>query len=57
MRGGLLKKGFHLSRETIRRLLGKRKIRPRSNRKRLVAKPHPDRDVQFQYIQTQRQAF
>ena len=57
MRGRLFKKGFYLSRETIRRLLGKRKIRPRNNRKRLVAKPHPGRDVQFQYIQTQWQTF
>ncbi len=57
LKGGLLKKGYLLGRETIRGLLNKRKIRPRSNRKRLVAKPHPDRDIQFQYIQTQRQAF
>jgi len=57
LKGGLLQKGFLLGRETIRRLLGKREIRPRSNRKRLVAKPHPDRDRQFQYLQTQRQVF
>lgn len=54
---GLLKKEVRLGRETIRRLLSNRKIRPRGNRKRLVSKPHPDRDTQFQYIQTQRKAF
>lgn len=57
LQSGLLKKEIRLGRETIRRLLGKREIRPRSNIKRLVAKPHPDRDCQFQYIQTQRKAF
>lgn len=57
LRGGLIQKGYGLCTETIRRLLSKRQIRPRSNFKRLVANPHPDRDVQFQYIQTQRQAF
>lgn len=57
LRSGLIQKGYRLCRETIRRLLHKRQIRPRSNFKRLVANPHPDRDVQFQYIQTQRQAF
>ena len=46
-----------LSRETIRRLLHKHKIRPRSNVKRLHPKPHPDRDAQFQYIQSQKEAF
>ena len=50
-------KGFSLSRETIRRLLNKHRIRPRSNVKRLHPKPHPDRDVQFQYLQSQRAAF
>lgn len=46
-----------LSRETIRRLLRKHKISPRSNVKRLHPKPHPDRDAQFQYIQSQKEAF
>ena len=50
-------KGVNLSRETIRRLLGKQDIRPRSNVKRLHPKPHPDRDKQFQYISSQRTAF
>ena len=57
LKGGLLKKGYLLGRETIRRLLHRQDIRPKSNRKRLVAKPHPDRDIQFQYIQSQRKAF
>jgi len=57
VKDGLLKKGYRLCRETIRRLLKSQDIRPKSNRKRLVAKPHPDRDVQFQYIQQQRNAF
>lgn len=57
LRGGLLKQGYLVGRETIRRLLHRQDIRPKSNRKRLVAKPHPDRDLQFQYIQTQRKAF
>jgi len=46
-----------LSRETIRRLLSKQKIRPRSNVKRLHPKPHPHRDRQFQYLQGQKAAF
>jgi hypothetical protein len=50
-------KGIRLSCETIRRLLGKQKIRPRSNVKRLHPKPHPDRDKQFQYLSSQRVAF
>ncbi len=46
-----------VSRETIRRLLHKEKIRPRSNVKRLHPKPHPDRDKQFRYLQAQKEAF
>lgn len=38
-------------------MLSQRKIRPRSNVKRLIPKPHPDRDLQFGYIRTQRKAF
>ncbi len=48
---------IQLSCETIRRLLNKQKIRPKSNVKRLHPKPHPDRDKQFQYITKQRNAF
>ncbi len=54
---GLQKQSVTLSRETIRRLLHKHKIRPRSNVKRLHPKPHPDREAQFQYIQKQKEAF
>ncbi len=43
--------------ETIRRLLNKEKIRPKSNVKRLHPKPHPDRDEQFRYLLSQRDAF
>jgi hypothetical protein len=46
-----------LSRETIRGLLTEQKIRPKSNVKRLHPKPHPDRDRQFQYLNSQRAAF
>lgn len=46
-----------MSCETIRRLLNKQKIRPKSNVKRLQPKPHPDRDRQFQYLIHQRNAF
>ena len=57
LRAALADAGFALSRETIRRLLKKQKIRPRANRKRLTAKDHPDRDTQFRYIQQQRRVF
>ena len=43
--------------ETIRRLLNKEKIRPKSNVKRLHPKPHADRDKQFRYLLSQRDAF
>lgn len=46
-----------MSRETIRRLLNEQKIRPKSNVKRLHPNPHPDRDQQFRYLDTQRAAF
>jgi hypothetical protein len=50
-------KGISLSCQTIRRILHKHEIRPKSNVKRLAPNPHPDRDQQFQYIQEQRRAF
>ncbi len=50
-------KGKRLCCETIRRLLNKKKIRPKSNVKRLHPKPHPDRDRQFRYLISQRDAF
>lgn len=46
-----------LSRETIRGLLKEEKISPKSNIKRLHPKPHPDRDRQFQYLNSQRAVF
>ena len=46
-----------LSRETIRSLLNDQKIRPKSNVKRLHPAPHPERDRQFQDLNTQRVAF
>ena len=57
LRAALADAGVALSRETLRRLLKKQKIRPRANRKRLTPKDHPDRDTQFRYIQQQRRAF
>jgi hypothetical protein len=48
---------IRVSRETIRQLLDNQKIRLRSNVKRLHPKPHPDRDKQFRYLQTQKEAF
>jgi hypothetical protein len=50
-------KEIELSRETIRVLLNKEQIRPKSNIKRLHPKPHPDRDQQFEYLTRQRAAF
>lgn len=43
--------------ETLRRLLRKRRVRPKSNVKRLHPQPHPDRDSQFQHLMAQRQCF
>lgn len=50
-------KEIEVSRETIREILSNQQIRPKSNIKRLHPKPHPDRDQQFQYLTTQREAF
>lgn len=50
-------KGKRLCCETIRRLLKKDAIRPKSNVKRLHPKPHADRDCQFRYLLTQRDVF
>lgn len=49
--------GHALGRETIRRLLGDAQIRLKGNVKRLTPKAHPQRDTQFTYLQSQRQAF
>ena len=57
MRIGLGQAGRWLATATIRRLLRKRNIRPKSNVKHLKANPHPERDTQFTYIQRERQVF
>jgi hypothetical protein len=57
LQSGLQARGHRLARETIRRVLYQHKIRPKSNVKRLVPKPHPERDLQFRYIQEQRAFF
>jgi hypothetical protein len=57
IRQALGEAGRWLSTVTIRRLLRKHGIRPKSNVKRLEGTPHPERDQQFMYIQHQREAF
>jgi len=57
LQAALVKTGHRLSRETIRRVLHRNGIRAKVNVKRLVPKPHPDRDHQFRYIQEQRAFF
>ena len=57
LQGGLADRGYDLCRESIRRLLYKHDIRPKSNVKRLTAGDHPDRDRQFWYLQAQVGAF
>lgn len=57
VRQALLEGGYRLCCETIRRLLRKHKISPKSNVRRLTPNPSPDRNRQFTYIQGQRQAF
>jgi len=49
--------GVTLSQETIRGLLKEQEISPKSNHKRLHPQPHPDRDRQFEYLNSQRDAF
>jgi hypothetical protein len=49
--------GVALSQETIRGLLKEQEISPKSNNKRLHPQPHPDRDRQFEYLNSQRDAF
>ncbi len=53
----LAQQGHALSHETIRTLLRQHKISAKSQVKRLVPDPHPERDRQFRYIQEQRQRF
>jgi hypothetical protein len=57
LQAGLAQVQQFVSHETVRRLLLKHKISPKSNVKRLVPKPHPDRDTQFSYIKGQRARF
>ena len=57
IRQALIDRGINLCCQTIRRLLHKHRIRPKSNVKRLQGDPHPDRDRQFTYIERQWQAF
>jgi len=54
---GMSEKKYTLCCETIRRLLLKNDIRLKSNVKRLTPKAHPDRDLQFRYIQFQKATF
>lgn len=54
---GLAARGHKLARGTIGRLLHKHKLSPKSNVKRLVPKPNPQRDAQFTYIQRLREVF
>lgn len=53
----LAAEGIEVSKHSIRRILRKHNVYPKSNVKRLIPNPHPDRDRQFQYIQRQRFAF
>lgn len=57
LQAGLEQLGHRLARETIRQVLRRSGIRAKVNVKRLVPKPHPDRDAQFRYIQSQRALF
>jgi hypothetical protein len=53
----LQQRGHGLSHESIRSLLYKHRIRPRCHVKRLVPKPHPERDRQFGYLTRLRRRF
>ena len=57
LQGALQEAGHRLGRETIRRWLGDAKISLKGNVKRLTPTAHPQRDTQFTYLQSQRQAF
>ena len=54
VRQALLNRGHRICCETLRRLLRQHRIRPKSNVKHLSPKQHPERDCQFQFIQSQR---
>jgi hypothetical protein len=49
--------GYHTSPMSVRKVLYGERIRLRANNKCFTGPPHPDRDKQFQYIQTQKKLF
>jgi hypothetical protein len=49
--------GHRVSPMSVRKVLLSQKIRLRANNKCFTGSPHPDRDKQFQYIQTQKKLF
>lgn len=49
--------GHTASAHTVSRLLKKHGYSLKANVKRAAGKDHPDRDHQFEYIETQKQAF
>lgn len=53
----LKRRGFRVSRGTVRRLLGVLEYAQRVNRKHLSRRQDPDRDQQMRHIRRQRQAF
>jgi Rhodopirellula transposase DDE domain len=55
--GDLGKQGHHACPNTVGRLLRKQDFSLKSNRKGHTGKAHPDRDLQFQHIQEQRERF
>lgn len=50
-------RGHRASANTVRRLLKKQSYSLKANRKEITGAPHPDRDEQFCYIESQKQAF
>ncbi len=50
-------RGHPASANTVRRLLKKQSYSLKANRKEITGAPHPDRDEQFCYIESQKQAF
>lgn len=55
--GDLRRRNHRACPNTVGRLLRKQKFSLKSNRKGQSGKPHPDRDLQFQHIQKQRETF
>ena len=53
----LLRKGLHVGRNTVRRLLKDQRYALRTNRKRLTHAHNPDRDRQMRYLARRRRAF